>query len=160
AFNHLGEFTSDRYALAINEEGGKIVKTQTFPIEKNQEIIVGKAKINTNGQLDLTFQSVASGIQYDWNYPVYYRTKTDQSNWLESKLSDMQTKNIENFEFINDRETAKFTQNVYLTSESYSQISNSNLIFPLIPINRHKTSLSKDSNRIFPIQINVGYQDL
>lgn len=160
AFNHLGEFTSDRYALAINEEGGKIVKTQTFPIEKNQEIIVGKAKINTNGQLDLTFQSVASGIQYDWNYPVYYRTKTDQSNWLESKLSDIQTKNIENFEFINDRETAKFTQNVYLTSESYSQISNSNLIFPLIPINRHKTSLSKDSNRIFPIQINVGYQDL
>lgn len=160
AFNHLGEFTSDRYALAINENGGEIVKTQTFPIEKNQEIISGKAKINENGDLDLNFQSKASGIQYDWNYPVYFQTKTEQTNWLDNRLSDIQTKEIENFEFINDRENAKFIQNLHLTSTSYSQISNTNLIFPLIPVGRHKTGLSKSSHRVFPIQIDVGYRDL
>lgn len=157
AFNHLGRFTADRYALAINAEGGEIVRTQTTPSEYNKETIIGHAKIDDKGSLDLKVKSTSSGIQYDHNYYAFYQTKQEQQNWLESKYYDITNKNFISSNFIHDQDNAQFIQDIHLSSDAYSQISGNNLIFPLLPIGKNQTRLKKDSFRKLPIQIDYGY---
>ncbi|MDG4945302.1 DUF3857 domain-containing protein [Weeksellaceae bacterium KMM 9713] len=157
AFNHLGRFTADRYALAINPEGGKIVRTQTTTSNQNKEVISGQAKIDDKGSLDLKFKSISSGIQYDHNYYAFYQTKQEQQNWLESKYYDITSKNFISSDFIHDQDNAQFIQDIHLSSDAYTQISGNNLIFPLLPIGKHQTRLKKDSFRKLPIQIDYGY---
>lgn len=157
AFNHLGRFTTDRYALAVNEEGGEIVRTQTLPAEQNKEKITGHAKIDENGKLDLKFKSVTTGILYDQNYFVFYRNKQDQQNWLESKYHNIKSKQFISSDFVHDQNKAQFIQDIHLSSEAFSQISGNNLIFPLLAVGNHLTRLKKDSFRRLPIQIDFGY---
>ena len=159
AFNHLGSFTSDRYALALTPEGGKIVKTQMFPPENNRELISAKGKISAKGQLDLNFTSETTGIQYDYSYYVHSLNRQDQENWLQQHYSSVKGKKFNSFEFENDRNEARFIQNINLTSASYGQLSGNNLIFPAVPVGGFSTSLSKDSFRKQPLNIPHGYSD-
>ena len=159
AFNHLGKFTGNREALIVGPEGGKIVRTQNYPPEKNKEIIKGIGKIDENGDLQLNFKVENTGIQYDDTYYVAQETKLDQKNWLMERYNAIRTKTIDSFEFENDKNNAVFLQNISITAPSFAQISGNNFIFPIVPLGHFETSLSKDSSRKHPLQLNHGYAD-
>ena len=64
-FNYLGSFTSDRKAVVITEEGGKVVKTPTYSQEVNLQNTV--AHIKPVGELSATVELVRSygGLQFE-----------------------------------------------------------------------------------------------
>ena len=159
AFNHLGNFTSDRYALSITEKGGEIIRTQSFPSEKNKEIISGIGKINLDGSLDMQLSNKTTGIQYDWNYYVYYYDQTDQKQWLQDKFSAIINRKIESYDFKNNQNEGTFEQNVQLSSDIYAQKTGNNLIFPILPAGSFSTELKKNSNRKQNLKIAHGFQD-
>lgn len=159
AFNHLGEFTGNRDALSVSAQGGKIIKTQQFPPEKNREIIKGNGKIGPDGVLDLDFNVETHGTQYDHTFYLGMLNKLDQENWLQNRYSAIKTKTFKSFAFENDKNNAVFRQQINLSAPAYAQTAADNLIFPLVPLGRFETSLKKDSSRKLPLQINYGYAD-
>ncbi|MGI9526884.1 MAG: transglutaminase-like domain-containing protein [Weeksellaceae bacterium] len=159
AFNHLGSFTNDRFALSVSKKGGEIVKTQSYPAIINTQVIEGKAKISDNGHLALNFTHITAGIQYDWNYAVYYKNEKDQKNWLDQKYGDIKSKKFESFKFTNDQNNALFIQEIALSSDVYAQSNGDNLIFRVIPVGTYNTELKKDSSREKPLEIQHGFLD-
>jgi len=159
AFNYLGSFTDDRYALSVMPEGGKIVKTQSFPAQTNKELITGKGEILPNGNLKASFSVTDSGLQYDRAYGIYFEGSQEQKRILNKRLSNFPNLNIENYEFENDRTNAVFIADLQLESKQFAKIYGNNMAINLVPMARMETGLKKDNSRKYPVEIRFGFTD-
>ncbi|HEX7015266.1 MAG TPA: DUF3857 domain-containing transglutaminase family protein [Cyclobacteriaceae bacterium] len=64
-FGYMGAFTSDRKALLITEEGGKLVNTVRYPDSLNVRIRNARVVMDAAGNATATVQTSYSGLQYD-----------------------------------------------------------------------------------------------
>lgn len=159
AFNYLGDFTSDRKAFIIEENGGKIISTQHFNSEDNQLLVNGKASILADGTLNFEFSEVSKGLIYE-NFSSYSKlTEKDLNLRLKNRFNNLQGINFKKKEFDNSWENAVFTSNFDLSVPNYAKIQGNNIIINMIPINREETSVKKAKVRKFDFKIQNGYVD-
>lgn len=159
AFNYLGRFTDDRYALSITPEGGKIVRTQHFPAEANKEIIKGYGEVSYDGKLNAKLSIVNSGLQYDWAYPINFEGTKEQRKILNGIFSNLPNLTIKDYSFDNNRKEAIFTKNIELESFQFAKIFGNNMALNILPAGLMSTNLKKDNNRKFPFEVRFGYTD-
>lgn len=62
---YLSEFTYNRYALAIDEDGGRLVRTPNYWMIDNSQIRKLNVNLDRQGNLYLHSSSVYSGLQQD-----------------------------------------------------------------------------------------------
>ncbi len=62
---YLSGFTSNRYALAIDEAGGHLVRTPVYGIKENQQTRNLKALLDDNGALRIMANTCYKGVQQD-----------------------------------------------------------------------------------------------
>lgn len=159
AFNFLGTFTDNRNALLITPEGGKIIKTQSFPAEKNTQKTIGFAQILNDGKLKADISTVYSGLQYDWNYGINFQSSKEQKKALQELLYELPNLNILNYKFENNWDNATFTSNVNVESLQFAKIHGNNMVLNIIPTGTSTTNLKKNNNRKHPFEIQYGYVD-
>lgn len=159
AFNFLGSFTDDRYALTITPNGGKIVSTQKFPSEKNHEVITIESNLDENGNLNSKFLMTHKGLQYDAIYHLDYESPTRQKEFFTRLFNQIPNLNLESYSVENDRDLAHFHSKAEFKSTQYASKVGNDLLINLIPINTNPTSLKKDNNRKYPFEIRYGHQD-
>lgn len=159
AFNYLGKFTDDRYALSITPEGGKIVRTQTFPAESNKEITKGFGEISPDGKLNAKISIISSGLQYDWTYPMNFEGSKEQKKILNDVFDNLPNLNIKNYSLDNNRKEAIFTKNVELESLQFAKVFGYNMSVNILPAGLMQTNLKKDNKRRFPFEVRFGYTD-
>lgn len=159
AFNYLGKFTDDRYALSITPQGGKIVRTQTFPAESNQEIIKGKGEIQPDGKLKAEVSFFYNGLQYDHAYRFNFQETKEQKKKLQDLLFNLPNLNIKNYTYNNNWDKAEFTLNLELESSQFAKIYGNNMAVNILPAGLMTTNLKKDNSRKFPFEIRFGYND-
>lgn len=83
-FGYLGDFTSDRKALVITEEGGKVVKTPTYQQEENLQHTVAHVKLEGWPAAKVDLKRSYQGLQFE-NYSLssYIHTGPDkQLKWV------------------------------------------------------------------------------
>jgi len=159
AFNYLGQFTDDRFALSVTPEGGEIISTKNYPAEVNKESIHAKGEIFPDGTLKVEYEITDSGLQYNSYYPLDFMGSKEQKDWLLEHLSNLPNLKILNFTFQNDRANAVFTSHLNVESKQYAKIIGNNLIFSLISFEGLGTNLKKDNHRKYPFEIRFGYSD-
>lgn len=86
-FGYLGSFTGDRYGLMITEEGGKLVRTVSYPAEQNLEIRSANVSVQINGDAIAKIRTTYSGLQYenDGLSFVLDNSYDDQKKWIQEK---------------------------------------------------------------------------
>lgn len=159
AFNYLGKFTDDRYALSVTPEGGKIVRTQHFPAEVNKEIIKGSGEVSSDGKLTAKISVASSGLQYDWAYRMSFEGSKEQKKILNDAFGNLPNLDIKNYSLDNNRKDAIFTKNVELESVQFAKVFGNNMALNILPAGLMGTSLKKDNNRKFPFEVRFGYMD-
>lgn len=159
AFNYLGRFTDDRYALSITPQGGKIVRTQSFPPEMNREIIKGTGEILPDGKLNAEISVTHTGLQYDWAYRFNFQGSKEQKKILGDVLFNLPNLNIKNYTYDNNWDEAVFTLNLELESSQFAKIYGNNMAVNILPAGLMTTNLKKDNSRKFPFEIRFGYSD-
>src|SRR5690606_39474591 len=50
-YGYLGDFTDDRLVLAMTENGGKILRTVSYPYDQSIQHRKGSFKLNTDGKI-------------------------------------------------------------------------------------------------------------
>lgn len=100
-FKYLGTFTGDRHALAITDEGAKIVRTPSG--EKNnllkRNLLV---ELSETGSAIINVQAYYQGLQFEkdnLNF-ISNSNKNEQKKWIEESI-DLPSFRIENFKFEN-----------------------------------------------------------
>lgn len=159
AFNYLGMFTDNRNALSIFPEGGKIVRTQSYPAEKNTEDTKGDFEVFPDGKLKGNLSSVYSGIQYDMVYHVNFEGSKEQKRILNDLYANLPNLNVLDYNFDNNWDEAVFTVNADLESRQFAKIFGNNMAINVLPVGISSSSLKKDNHRDHPFEISYGSTD-
>ncbi len=87
-FGYLGSFTSDRNALLIDENGGRLIRTKAYSAEENVRQNTIHIHFQADGQVVAEVGRSLSGleIERDGFYFVLNATSRDQENWLHDHI--------------------------------------------------------------------------
>jgi hypothetical protein len=97
-FGFLGDFTSDRYALVINEQGGQLVKIPEYTLDENAQVTKAKVVITPDGNGSAEVVRCFGGLQFDDILQPLHSSAEDQKEWLYKYIS-LPDYQISKFEF-------------------------------------------------------------
>ncbi|MEM6299149.1 MAG: DUF3857 domain-containing protein, partial [Bacteroidota bacterium] len=87
-FGYLGKFTSDRNALLITEEGGKLIRTRSYSSEENQQRTKVTLTLNADGTATGKAKRSYQGLEVENNGFRWQMAETtkEQENWFYDHL--------------------------------------------------------------------------
>ena len=85
-FGFLGDFTDNRLALAITDQGGILTRTPEYSQENNVIQSNSLIDVKGNGNAIINTTMNCSGIMYDNFYGLIYEDYSDQKKWLYENL--------------------------------------------------------------------------
>lgn len=103
-FGYIGNFTDDRHVLLVTEEGGKLVKTRSYPAEVNLQVNNATVSFRNKNNCKAKINSWYSGLQYDNVSALLRKSVKEREKWLYKNLG-IDNFNIESFSIIPDYES-------------------------------------------------------
>ncbi len=161
-FGYLGTFTSDRYALLVNSEGGHLVRTPAYEAPQNSNSNFADVIIDLSGNGRANVVSYYSGLQ----------TEKDGLNWVTEKSAEEQKKWVQKNTDIPSFEVGSFTMldkpdripsiqiDMELNLPRYASSSGKRIFFVANLMNRSFVIPTKSEKRRTPIVIRNGYTSL
>jgi len=125
-FGYTGHFTGERKALAITDQGAKVVHTPRFAAEQNIQTNVANVDLGTNGDAQARIRSTYSGLQYESNGLSYVLDNNydEQKKWIEENTK-IPSFDLQNFKMSNQKKrnpTAEVKLDLVL--RKYGSLSN------------------------------------
>ncbi len=156
-FGYLGTFTDNRHVLVINENGGEIVKTPTYPKDSNIFIHKSNVEILPNGNAFANQQLIYKTLFYDEVDRFLMDDADQQKRWLYKNI-EIPNFNIKSFSSIQygDRyPTAVITENIDLPG--YATKTGERIFVPLKLMDREINIPRKVAVRKSDIYIKRDY---
>jgi hypothetical protein len=161
-FGYQGKFTSDRWALLITEEGGKLVRTPKLQTEQNTQIQRAEVTIDKNGNAKAKVVTSYSGLQYE-NSNLDSRVAgqaDEQRKWLEENI-DIPNFELGAFSFKNIKDKVPTAiVNVELNLNRLASVSGKRIFITPNLMNRSTGLPPKNENRKNPIVFKSSYVDV
>ena len=134
-FGFLGNFTDDRKALLITDQGGKFAHTPKYDLADNFRIGMSEFVIDSSGTANCITNVKFGGLQY-YDLSSFLRSNPDeQKKWFysNSSLPSFQLKSFSVTENKNEQPSA--TINETMVSKNYCSFSGGYVLLPLNLIN-------------------------
>jgi hypothetical protein len=145
----MGNFTGDRWALMVTEEGGKLVKTPSIKTEQNSQYQKAVVQLDKSGNAKAKVTTYYSGLQYE-NNGLDFKINSqynDQKKWLQENIS-IPSFEIGSFSMINKKEKIPTAiVNVELTLNRYASVSGKRVFLTPNLLNRSTYAPPKNENR-------------
>lgn len=158
---YVGIDNSNRFAVAVDEKGGALVRTPVYGREENIQNRHIKAKLEDNGSLEIQVNSSYSGIQQDEIYRLINElSKEKVKQYLEEELN-FSTYDINQFDYQQVKKSIPaINESLDITVSNYATITGKRLFIVPNVMTRSGRKLSLDSTRKFDIQLNYEYKDV
>ena len=158
---YLSGFTSDRYALMVDEEGGTLVKTPRYGMNDNLQIRKIKAEINPEGQLTTDVVTVYKARQQDELHSLIKGySKEKVSEHLKDEI-DLPNYDVVSFHYKEDPSPLpSITEDLKITSNNYAQVTGKRLFVCPNLLSKNHSKLSSDSTRKYDIDLTYAYTDI
>ena len=158
---YLGDFTSDRPALLIDENGGKLVRTPKYSMKENMQVRNIKAVLEDNGTLKVTANTQYSGMQQD---DIHGRinglSKEKVKEYLHEQL-DFSTYDVNQFNYNEQKSSLpSINESLDITVSNYATITGRRLFIVPNVMTRSGFKLSQDTARKYDIQLGFEYKDV
>jgi hypothetical protein len=99
----MGGFTGNRMALAITEEGGKLVRTPRYGISENTQVRNIHAQLQTDGELNMTVETTYKGLQQDKLQHLQASMSKDKLKELLQEDLELASYDIQDFKYHEQR---------------------------------------------------------
>jgi len=158
-YGYLGDFTDDRLVLAMTENGGKILRTVSYPYDQSIQHRKGSFKLNTDGKISGVITTEFSGFQFENHFPNVRKIKDEQIKSL-ARLYDINRIQFKDIKYtINSNDKLSLTEDLNIEAENFAIKNNDNVtVFPNF-LNR-SASIPDIRNRINVVRISRGYTDI
>ena len=158
---YLGDFTSDRPALLIDENGGKLVRTPKYSMKENLQARSIKAVLEDNATLKITANTRYSGMQQDDIHGrINALSKEKVKEHLQEQL-DFSTYDINTFNYKEQKSSLPaINESLDITVSNYATITGKRLFIVPNVMTRSGRKLSQDSTRKYDIQLGFEYKDV
>lgn len=159
-FGYLGDYTDDRNALIITQNGGKLVHTTTYSEEINTQIRTVKIKLSVNGDIEAKIHTEYKGLQYD-NVSFLFDLPDVKKEKIIKKRISLPGISIENFEYnyLKD-EIPSANENLRINVKNYASVSSGRLFLKPNLLNQKKQIPKRLKNRKSNINLRFPYTDI
>jgi hypothetical protein len=159
---YLGDFTSNRTVLVIDETGGKLVRTPTYTMDQNLLIRRITATINATGDLSGKAETRYTGMQQDWYHGFIHNVSPEkQMEILKGKLN-LASYDINKFhykEYADALPVPAVEEVLDITVPSYASVSGKRLFIVPNVLNKSNAKLSAEGERQSDIQLKTADKD-
>ncbi len=160
AAGYLSDFTCDRYALMITEEGGKLVRTPKYGLKDNLQIRKVSALLDSDASLRLEVTTMYTGLQQDsYHQQINNLSKEKVKEALQEQF-DFPTYEIEKFDY---RETGSalpvVEEKLHIVVSNYATITGKRLFLLPNIMTRSGRKLPTDTERRDDISLRMEYTD-
>ncbi len=158
---YIGQFTGGRQALLIDENGGHVVSTTRYGMEKNTSVRQIQGTVDENGKLSASVQTQYAGIQQESVHEMlHFLTKKEQAEQLK-KLIDLPTYDVTGFNYSESRARLPLIEEqLQLTADNYATVSGKRLFIAPNILSTYISKLKEDETRVNDIELMYPYQDV
>lgn len=158
---YLSDFTCNRFALLVDENGGKLVHTPRYGIKDNLEKRNVKAVLQDNGTLTVNVTTNYGGLQQDELHQLINNVSKDKvKEYLHEQL-DFATYDISKFDYRENRTALpSIDESLDISVSNYANITGKRLFIVPNVMTRTHQKFSVDSTRKFDVVFNLEYQDV
>jgi hypothetical protein len=156
----LGESSSNRNALLIDEDGGHLVRTPVYEKKDNQKIRKIDAVVDADGNLEANIHTFFSGIEQESIHGLFYHfNKEEQEKYL-NKVINLPTYKVEKVSFKETRDRIPaMDEFINLNSSNYAAVTGKRLFVQPDIINVEQ-KLPSDRPRQFDVLIPYAYNEV
>ena len=156
---YLGDFTCNRYALVINENGGNLVRTPKYGLTDNVEIRKTKAVLNNDASMEIQANTNYRGLEQDDIHGLINSLSKDKiKEYLEKQL-DFATYELNNFNYKETKGSIPdVDENLDLYVSNYASITGKRLFIVPNVMTRSNTKLKSDEERKYDIILHDEYK--
>ncbi|MDR5589520.1 DUF3857 domain-containing protein [Christiangramia sp. SM2212] len=160
-FNYLGDFTDDRYALRVSNDGGEIIKTKKYDAEENLQQIECLLQLNENGGFHAEFTRASFGVPYGDKYYLADKDEDELKEHYRNSWARFQNLKFGNIELENDRNNIKFQEKLKFSGDRLATNAGNRLLIPLNFIQQQSLNIRATSERTMPLHVSRGktYKD-
>jgi hypothetical protein len=156
---YLGDWTSDRYGLLIEDNGGVLVHTPAYLLPGNLQERKLVAELGTDGSLKVQCKTgYKAACQDQIEYIIDHWSKEDQLSRLKSQF-DLPTYDLSSYTYQKDysHPLPVVRESLQLTVNDYAQVSNKRIFVNPNILTRSRVKLMEDKNRRLDIEFNDEY---
>jgi hypothetical protein len=158
---YLSDFTSDRYALMIDENGGKLVRTPKYTMQDNLQVRKVKAILDNDATLSVKADTRYRAEQQDYLHQmIHYLAKDKIKEYLQKEL-DFATYDVVNFDYKEEKSSLPVLEETLdLSVSNYASITGKRLFIIPNVMSRTSRKLKTDEERKYDIVLNDEYTDI
>ncbi len=157
---YLGDFTSDRYVLLVDEKGGQLVRTPKYGVNENLQRRSLQAVLSDQGTLELKAATQYTGLQQDdLHMLINNLSKNKVKEHLHGQL-DFATYDVNKFEYKERDGTPPFIDEVLdVTVSNYATTTGKRIFLTPNIMTRSYRKLARDDKRKNDIVLLMEYRD-
>ena len=157
---YLGGFTGDRYALMIDEAGGKVVRTPRYQVEQNLRIRKVSADL-AGPDLQVRVNTTYTGMQQDYLHGFINNLSRDYIRQYLDEQFDFPSYTINSFDYQQDnRALPAIRESLDLTIPAYATLAGKRILLMPNLMSRTEMRVPADSNRSYDVVSALNYRDI
>ena len=158
---YLGDFTADRYALMISENGGMLVHTPAYSVKENQQVRKIVGTLNTNGNLVLNTKSLyRANRQEDIHQMISQLSREKVREYLHERF-DFATYDISSFDYKDDKSRIPtIEEDLGIDISNYATFSGRRLFLMPNVMTRSYRNPELNEKRKYPIHLSNEFTEI
>ncbi len=158
--NYLGASNDNRSVLLLTEEGGELTTSPVFKPSDNIQKSTTAIKIEADGSANVLNSIQTKGPKHEIYREIEYHLSSEDFEKYFRKNSDLPAFDIEKLEVKTQKESPEAQLDYHLTIARYATKAGKRLFIPINKLNAFEDVPSPTENRIHPIEVIRGYQEI
>lgn len=151
---YMGEFTGNRHALLITEQGGKLVSTPTYSYKENVKQRTITASVNEEGHLTAQVRTNYKAIARDYIHQVIHGLSNDKIKEYLKERIDLPSFEVKQFSYKENRNLLpSIDETVDLVANHYASISGKRIFIVPNLLSKITTRLDATEERKYDIEL-------
>ncbi len=158
---YISNFTGNRQAILIDENGGHVVNTTRYTADDNVQVRNLSAVIDADGKLSVDVQSSYKCLEQDNIHDlIYNKTRKEQLDELKKQF-DIPTYNVVSFDYT-QQPSAKpvIKEALQITADNYASVSGKRMFLTPDILTRNPYKLASDTDRKYDVYLRYGFTQI
>ncbi len=157
---YLSNFTSNRFGLLIDDNGGRLVHTPIYSLSDNIQIRKISAVLDPDGNLNLDSKTYYKAYcQDELERIIHHKSRDEQLKILKSRFS-LPTYDVLSFNYKEDysKRLPVINESIQISVKDYAQISGKRIFINPNILSRSRMRLMEDKNRRLDVELKEEFK--
>jgi transglutaminase-like putative cysteine protease len=157
---YMGEFTGNRKALLISEDGGVLVSTPRYTKKENLLVRKINASLDAEGNMEMKVDTRYGGTQQDDLSMMINALSKDKVQKLLQQELELSTYNVNDFSYQETKAILpELDEHLSITVNNYATVTGKRLFITPNILNRNGSKLDEEENRSVDFVFYSEYRD-